>query len=288
MFRRAYILFIVKTDSISHPVKSAKLPLGSDAPVPVRLYGSKRAGGDGALVVHFHGGAFTSGDLDSGAPMAELLAGVGAVVVSVDYPLAPANPFPQAVEAGYAVLEWVWKHRTKLAGAQARVFVAGEEAGGNLAAAVALVARDKGHPPLDGQILITPMLDPCTGTASLREAMGQATECKWSQGWQQYLSKPMDAEHPYAVPGQVRRLAGLPPTLVMTGDDDPLRDEAARYAERLAAGGIPARFELLHTTTGWPESLTEAGPQDECRCGVLVRPHLSAFLYPATPPPASG
>ena len=92
----------------------------------------------------------------------------------------------------------------------------------------------------------------------------------------------------YAVPGQVRRLAGLPPTLVMTGDDDPLRDEAARYTERLAAGGIPARFELLHTATGWPESLTEAGPQDECRCGVLVRPHLAAFLYPATPPPASG
>jgi acetyl esterase/lipase len=288
----------VKTKTISTASRPAAAPLaakaapkaalGVDAPVPVRLYGVKRPGGGAALVVHFHGGAFVSGGLDAGAPMAQLLAEAGALVVSVDYPLAPAHPFPQAVEAGYAVLQWVWKNRTKLAGAQPRIFLAGEEAGGNLAAAVVLMARDHGHPPLAGQILVSPMLDPCTGTASLREAMGQATECKWSQGWQQYLRCPMDSEHPYAVPGAVRRLAGLPPTLVLAGEDDPLRDEAARYARRLDAGGIPARFEMLNSATGWPESLTEPGQQAECRCSDAVRVHLATFLQPATPPPATG
>lgn len=257
--------------------------------VTVRVYGSKRPGGGQPLVIHFHGGAFISGDLTTGEPMARLLTDSGSVVVSVDYPLAPAHPFPQAVEAGYAVLEWAWKNRVKLAGTAPRIFLAGEEAGGNLAAAVALVARDRLHPPLAGQILVTPMLDPCVGTASLREAIGAQTECKWHQGWQQYLRSPMDAEHPYAVPGSVQRLAGLPATLVMTGEDDPMRDEAQEYAERLRAGGIPVQFQLLQGTTGWPDTLVESEPQECCACEASVRQHLSHFLnpaiHPATPPP---
>ncbi len=266
------------------PVQGVDLPAQPCLP-RLRQYGSKRAGGGQALVLHFHGGAFVSGDLDSGAAMASLLAQAGAVVVSVDYPLAPAHPFPQAVESGYAVLQWLHKQRVKLAGAQARIFLAGEEAGGNLAAAVALVARDHGHPPLAGQVLITPMLDPCVGTASLREMLGEATECKWGSGWQQYLCKPMDAEHPYAVPGQARRLAGLPPALVLAGCDDPLRDEGRRYAERLQQSGVPARFELLGEATGWPETLTEPAQRNECRCADAVRARLADFLHPATPPP---
>jgi acetyl esterase len=254
-------------------------------PVNVRLYGKKRSGGGAPLVVHFHGGAFISGDLDSGAPMAKMLADAGSVVVSVDYPLAPANPFPTAVEAGYAVLEWTWKNRVKLAGTAPRIFLAGEEAGGNLAAAVTLVARDRAHPPLAGQILVTPMLDPCVGTASVREAIGSDTGCKWHEGWQKYLRCPMDAEHPYAVPGATQRLAGLPPTLVMTGKDDPMRDEAQRYATRLEAGGIPVHFALLQTATGWPNSLTECESQGECPCTASVGEHLAYFLNPATPPP---
>jgi acetyl esterase len=248
-----------------------------------RVYKRKPPAG-APLVLHFHGGAFTDGDLDSGACMARLFAEVDAVVVSLAYPLAPQHPFPQAVEAGYAALEWVYKQRAKLAGAGARVFLAGDEAGGNIAAAVALVARDRDHPPLGGQILVAPMLDPCVGTASLRASMECGTQCKWADGWQHYLRGPMDAEHPYAVPAQARRLTGLPPTLILTSEDDPMRDEALAYGKRLEGAGIPVSSGLLPPATGWPDTLYEHSPE-VCPCAVVVQRHLHEFFYPATPPP---
>ena len=255
-------------------------------PLLARIYGRRKAQAAAPLVLHFHGGTFTSGDLDSGACMARLLAEVDAVVVSLAYPLAPAHPFPDAVEAGYAALEWTYKQRNKLAGTGARVYLAGDEAGGNLAAAVALVARDRAHPPLAGQILVAPMLDPCVGTASLRESMDcGSSSCKWADGWHQYLRSPMDAEHPYAVPGRARRLADLPPALVLTGADDPMRDEALAYAQRLRDAGIAVSSGLLPVETGWPDSLSEP-PTAECPCAASVKQHLRAFLYPATPPPS--
>ena len=161
--------------------------------VAVRMYGRKKTGHTSPVVVHFHGGAFMSGDLDSGCTVASLLETAVAVVVSVAYPL---TPFPQPVDTGYGVLKWVHKHRTKLGGQGAAVYLAGEEAGGNLAAAVALMARDQSHPSLAGQILLSPMLDPCVGTASLREATGDSTGCKWTEGWRNFLRCPRDAEHP--------------------------------------------------------------------------------------------
>ena len=276
------------------PVDPA-LIVESDTTIPVagrdtlaaRIYSRPRAKGKVLpLVLHFHGGAFTSGDLDSGACMARLLAEVNAVVVSLAYPLAPAHPFPQAVEAAYAALEWTYKQRSKLAGTGAAVYLAGDEAGGNLAASMALVARDRAHPPLAGQILVAPMLDPCVGTASLRQSM-ECTDvgCKWADGWQQYLRSPMDAEHPYAVPGLATRLVGLPPALVLTGADDPMRDEAMAYAQRLRDAGIAVTSGLLPVVTGWPESLCET-PAVECPCAVTVKQHLREFFYPATPPPS--
>lgn len=251
-----------------------------------RIYGRRKAQAATPLVLHFHGGTFTSGDLDSGACMARMLAEVDAVVVSLAYPLAPAHPFPDAVEAGYAALEWTYKQSKKLAGAGARVYLAGDEAGGNLAAAVALVARDRAHPPLAGQILVAPMLDPCVGTASQRESMDcGSSKCKWADGWQQYLRSPMDAEHPYAVPGRARRLADLPAALVLTGADDPMRDEALAYAQRLRDAGIAVTSGLLPAETGWPDSLCEP-PSAECPCASSVKQHLREFFYPATPPPS--
>lgn len=254
-------------------------------PLALRVYGQRKPRSVAPLVLHFHGGAFVSGDLESGACMARLLVQSGAVVVSLAYPLAPAHRFPEAVEAGYAALEWSYRQRNKLAGTGARVYLAGDEAGGNLAAAVALVARDRDHPPLAGQILVAPMLDPCVGTASLREAQGcQAGACKWADGWQQYLRGPMDAEHPYAVPGKATRLAGLPPALVLTGADDPMRDEALAYAQRLRDAGIPVTSKLLGTHTGWPESLGEP-PVQECAFAAGVERDLREFFSAGPPPP---
>jgi acetyl esterase/lipase len=189
------------------------------------------------------------------------------------------------VEAGYATLEWLYRERAKFAGKAAPVYLAGEEAGGNLAAAVALVARDRGHPPLAGQVLVAPMLDPCAASASLRQTQGEQTCCRWAEGWLQYLRGPMDAEHPYAVPARAQRLAGLPPALVLTGGDDPMRDEALAYAQRLREAGIAVTTGVLPPTTGWPETL-ERQTAGACACGEEVQRHLRAFFNGAMPPPS--
>ncbi|KAF1049233.1 alpha/beta hydrolase [Xylophilus sp.] len=258
------------------------------AQIAARLYGRRVAAG-GPLVLHFHGGTFTCGSLDDGAVVAQLLGAAGAVVVSLDYPLAPEHPFPQAVEAGYGALQWLHRQRTRLAGRASRLYLAGEEAGGNLAAAVALVARDRAHPPLAGQILVSPMLDPCAGTPSLREAQGAQTECKWAEGWKKYLRCPMDTHHPYAVPGASSRLAGLPPALILAGQDDLLRDEALAYAERLRGAGIAVDSGLLGPYTGWPEALTEPSDAPQrCPCADEVELRLRRFFGatgPAATPP---
>jgi acetyl esterase len=282
MARMPIFASMATSPSLSAPadVRSTEVPgLG----LAVRLRGRKVRGQAVPLVLHFHGGAFTSGSPECGDCMAELLADSGAVVASLAYPLAPQHRFPDAVEAGYATLEWLYRERARLAGKGAPVFVAGEEAGGNLAAAVSLIARDRLHPPLAGQVLVAPMLDPCNATASLRETLGEVTVCKWTQGWQQYLRGPMDAEHPYAVPAHAQRLTGLPPALILTGGDDPMRDEALAYAQRLRDAGIAVTSELLPPTTGWPDTLGAASAEAGA-CGLEVQRYLRAFFNGAMPP----
>jgi acetyl esterase/lipase len=264
----------------SSPARVVSVPgVGRD----VHVHGAKLRGRAVPLVLHFHGGNFTEGDLEGGANLAQLMAGVGAVVASFDYPLAPAHRFPDAVEAGYAVLEWLFKQRASLAGRTAPLLVAGEEAGGNLAAAVAMVARDRLHPPLAGQVLVAPMLDPCTASPSVRDKLGEQLECRWSSGWQHYLRGPLDAEHPYAVPARAQRLAGLPPTLILTAVDDPMRDEAMAYAQRLRDAGVAVTSHVLATPSGWPESIDEL-PPDQCPCAAEAQDHLRAFLAPPIAP----
>jgi acetyl esterase len=253
------------------------------APVPTRIYGSRPRGAAAPLVVHFHGGAFTAGGLDCGVKHASVLVGAGAVVVSIAYPLAPTHPFPQAIEVGHGVLAWAYKHRAKLAGSGAPVFLAGEEAGGNLAAAVAMMARDRAHPPLAGQILVSPMMDPCVGQASMRTAACMDTQGRFAEGWRNYLRCPRDATHPYAVPGSSSRLAGMAPTLVLTAADDPLRDEARAYADKLAAAGIPVDVEVLGPQTGWPGSLLANEPM-ECACAAVFQHRVGSFFAAHMPP----
>ena len=185
--------------------------------------------------------SFTDGTLDDGAPIAEALARAGAVVASLDYPLAPVHKFPQAVEAGYAALSRLAHSRNRRS-RDIPLYVAGEEAGGNIAAAVAMMARDRGD-PLAGQVLVDPLLDPCVGTKSMRDAdAGYAGKCKYADGWRHYFRTPQDADHPYAAPASARRLAGLPPTLIVAPVGTPLRDEVMAYSKRLAAGGIPVHL----------------------------------------------
>ena len=266
---------------VSYTALPDAIPVAGLPALPMRLHGARRPGAPTPVVLHLHGGAFVGGDLDSGESLAQLLAQAGAVVVSIAYPLAPEHPFPVALEASYVALQWIARKRLRLGGAGAPLFVAGEEAGGNLAAALALGARDRGEPRLEGQILVTPMLDPCSAMPSKRAATGGDVSCKWSTGWSQYLRKPMDAEHPYAVPAHASRLGGLPPALVLAGEDDPMRDEARAYAERLRQAGVVVRTALV-PATGWPQSLE--APPHSCPCEQAVIGHLRGFLdMPATP-----
>jgi acetyl esterase len=250
----------------------------SDLPAPaVRFYGRRRPDGPVPVIVHFHGGAFVSGSLDDGGMVGSLLAAAGAVVLSVDYPLAPGYPFPAAAEAGYAVLKWAYRNRHLLGGKGSTLFLAGEEAGGNIAAAIALMARDRQGPEVAGQILLSPMLDASMATASMRSAHDSAAVRKWSAGWRQYLPCVCDASHPYATPSAGTRLANLAPMLLLTARDDPLRDEARTYAHRLRSAGVRVSDAVVAGASGWPDALSgPAGMQAPWADEVLAQ--LFTFL----------
>lgn len=243
----------------------------------VRIYGACGAAcGDAPLVIHFHAGEFVRGTLDDGAAIASLIASTGAVVASVDYPLAPAHPFPQAAEVGHAVLAWADRQRRRLGAKNRRLFVAGEEAGGNIATAVSMMARDRGGPGLAGAILLSPMLDVCVATASQRDARHGPVGCPWANGWRAYLSRADDAMHPYAAPSNSVRLGGLPRTLLVSSVDDPQRDETKAFAKKLRAAGVPAEVEVLATPTGWPRSYLN--PEPDAPWSEPLRTRLQSFL----------
>jgi len=233
-----------------------------------RLYAPAEVQDDAGLVLHLHGGHFNSGSLAEGEAVATVLADSGAVVFSLSYPLAPAHRFPEALDSIYGALEAVARGRTRWATRKAPLYVAGEEAGGNLAAALAMMARDRGGPALAGQILLSPMLDSCLGTASLRAAHAGPVGCKWADGWADYLGGPERAAHPYATPLNAARLAGLPPALLISAQDDPMRDEVAQYAVLLTKAGVAVKHIVEHAPTHWPQAYAEAPREGSCLCSA--------------------
>lgn len=228
--------------------------------VATRVYRPLQAGLAAPLVLHLHAGAFIDGCLDCGCAMSNLLASAGAVVISADYPHAPEFRFPQTLEVVFQLLLRLHASRGRWAGKKSGLFVAGEEAGGNLAAGLALMARDQQMPALAGQILISPMLDPRLATCSMREADAGPVGCKWADGWHQYLGSAEKAAHPYASPLGSSRLSGLPAALIVTAEDDLLRDESLSYGQRLRDAGVPAETYVLPAPTGWPSGLSELAP----------------------------
>lgn len=247
--------------------------------LPARIYRSETVSGAAPVVLHMHAGAFVSGSADMGRTVSELLADAGAVVLSAEYPLAPQNRFPHAVETLFQALGWLRTQRLEGVSKKAGLFVAGEEAGGNLAAALALMARDQQEPELAGQILFSPMLDPVLGTCSVREANAGPSGCQWADGWHQYLGSADKAAHPYAAPVNSSRLSGVAPALIITAQDDLLRDESLRYARRLRESGVAVREHVLTAPTHWPCAL--ANPQSDQRWTEQVRGILKSFLTDA-------
>lgn len=238
-----------------------------------------RAARPAPLVLHLPGGAFMHTSRDR--PVAALLAEAGAVVVSADYPAGIAHPFPAALEAMYALLSDLRDRSGYWAARASPLFVAGEEAGGNLAAALTLMARDRLGPPIAGQILLSPMLDAGMATCSFRDAEAGPVGCRWADGWTAYLGGPQDAAHPYAVPACGTRLHRLPPALVITTPDDPMRDECLAYAGRLKQAGVAIHARAL-AAQDWPDALSRpAGPGSDW--AAAVRANFADFFAAVVP-----
>ncbi|MEW6271431.1 MAG: alpha/beta hydrolase [Thermodesulfobacteriota bacterium] len=217
---------------------------GPAGDVPVRIYAPRTDPGLPVLV-YFHGGGWVLGDLDTHDGTTRALAKlIDGVVVSVDYRLAPEHKFPAAIDDAYAATEWVVENAAAIGGDPRRVAIAGDSAGGNLTACVALKARDHGKPRLVHQLLIYPVTDARFDTVSYRDnAEGYfltRNDMEWF--WNHYLRGPQDATNPYASPLQASDLRGLPPATVITAEFDPLRDEGEAYAARLREAGVPTQL----------------------------------------------
>jgi acetyl esterase len=214
---------------------------GPAGDIRVRIYRPASMSGPVPTLVYAHGGGFVFCDLDSHDGLCRSFANlIPAVVVSVDYRLAPEHQWPAAAEDVLAVAQWAARNVDALGGDADRIVVGGDSAGGNLAAAAALMARDRGAPPLAAQLLIYPMIAADFGTESYR-VFGEGfynprRALQWY--WDQYVPAPADREHPYASPLHAD-LSGVPPTVLLTAGHDPLRDEGIAFGDALDAAGVP-------------------------------------------------
>jgi acetyl esterase/lipase len=264
---------------------------GPAGPVPLRVYRPNPpagpppgpAPGSPPAVVFFHGGGWVLGGLDSHDTLCrELARQAGVVLVAVDYRLAPEHPYPAGLDDCAAATRWVAAHAADLGADGLRLAVAGDSAGASLAAGVAMLARDEGGPPVALQVLAYPALDPAMDTVSYAENADDPflSRDEMVSYWSLYTDGA-EPDH-LAAPALAPDLAGLPAAYVLVAGRDVLRDEGIRYAERLAAAGVPVqlrrRDDMVHgflLCTAW---------LDEARESVAeLAAVLRAGLGPAVP-----
>ncbi len=222
--------------------------------VKVRVYSPKQKQPNVPALLYIHGGGFVVGNIDTEHGLSATISQkLGIVIVSVEYRLAPEHPFPAGLQDCYAALEWLYNNANTLGVDVGRIGVFGQSAGGGLAAALALMTRDKGGPALCFQYLGIPELDDRLETTSMREYDDTPM---WNRpsailSWKYYLGDkyvPGSAEVPvYAAPARAEDLRGLPPAYVSAMEFDPLRDEAVLFALKLMGAGVPVE---LHTFPG--------------------------------------
>ncbi len=246
-----------------------------DVDVPVRVYRPRRAHG---AIVWLHGGGFVMGDLDTEHPWAARVAEAsGAVVVSVGYRVAPEHRFPAALDDAFAALAWTAEHAADLGVEPGSIAVGGHSAGGGLAAALALRARDEQGPPIRFQLLNQPVLDDRQETWSARHFTHTPwlTRDKVATMWRHYLGSATAT--PYAAPARAADLSGLPPAHIATAEFDPLRDEAIGYGVRLLQAGVPVELHQWPGTFHGSQAIVSADVSQRqiAELGAALRRALS-------------
>ncbi len=237
---------------------------GPESDIPIRIYRSSDAQ-DAPLVVFFHGGGFVIGNLETHDGLCRSLCNeAGATVVAVDYRLAPEHQYPAAPLDCYAATCWAADHAQELGADASKLLVAGDSAGGCLAAVVSQMARDKDGPAIAGQLLIYPVTDGVTDTASYqRNGEGYFLTAGMMQWFlQQYIADPEQINEPMASPLRHKKLAGLPKAMILTAEYDPLLDDGASYAKALTDAGVDTDYRcydgMIHGFVSFPFGLTTA------------------------------
>ena len=251
---------------------------GPAGEIPVRVY-TPTGNGPFPLISYFHGGGYVTGNLDTQDMIARALAfGAGAVVVSVDYRLAPENPFPAGPDDCWAATQWVAAHATELNGDAARLAVAGDSAGANFAAGVALRARDAGGPRIAAQIMFYGSCDyPSTETPASREfADGPILSADdVAYFWELYLGNPgTEQNDPLASPIRAADHRNLAPAFMGTAEIDPSRDHGEAYIRKLAAAGVSTKLVrypgMIHGFVSWLGVIPAAQQAIDDACAFLA------------------
>ncbi|MBS3902817.1 MAG: alpha/beta hydrolase [Anaplasmataceae bacterium] len=213
--------------------------------IPLRIY-TPTSPGTLPVIVYFHRGGWIFGNIEEADPICRMLAHhLQCVVASVEYRLAPENPFPKPLDDCYTATQWISKHASQYGGDPKNLIVCGESAGGNLAAAVTLMAKEKKGPHIASQLLIYPMI-----TSTIQDAPYDTSPDRHfitKEGiqfmWNAYVQSPEHAQNPYASLDHAQDLSGLPPAVIVTAEYDPLHQEAECYAEKLRQANVDVRIK---------------------------------------------
>jgi acetyl esterase len=254
-----------------------QIPVSEGKQIHARIYTPKNGAGPFPVIVYYHGGGWVIANLDTYSASAQGLAEqVGAVVVSVAYRQAPENKFPTAHNDSYAAYEWVLKNAASIKGDPKRIAVAGESAGGNLAAAVSMMARDKkAQLPLH-QLLVYPIADFSMNTPSYQANANAKPLSKPLMAWffDKYLKSPADGKNPMISLVQAN-LKGMPPTTIITAEIDPLMSEGKTLADKLKADGVPVTYQnykgVTHEFFGMATVVPEAKQAQQLAAAELKK-----------------
>ncbi len=272
--------FIQYPNELLHEVKEEKIPVSGGEHIKLRIYRAIAEAGL-PLIVYFHGGGWVQGNLETHDNTCRRLAKHNnAVVVAVDYRLAPENPFPIPGEDCYTATCWAVEHARSMGADSNKLIVMGDSAGGNMAAVVALMARDKNGPPIALQVLIYPTLDATLSMPSIHK-LGKGyllTEAMMHWYRDHYCGNEPDKQQPYLSPVFAPDLKNLPPALIITAEFDPLKDDGELYAKRLKEAGNKLFFSeyqgMVHAFFAMPK-LLKAAREAELQISSVIKKILS-------------